>query len=119
MRAGGIVRFEEITRCQPEIQDTLVSLLSDKAMHIPEFGDGAEGVLFAAKGFNLIAMPNLRDRGVHEMSSALKRRFNFETVQPLADKALELQLVREQTDALLPPGTRPSRRPRLDRWMAP
>ena len=101
MRAGGLVRFEEVTRCQPEIQDTLVSLLSDKAMHIPEFGDGDEGVLFAARGFNVIATANLRDRGVHEMSSALKRRFNFETVPPLANKALELQLVREQTDQLL------------------
>jgi MoxR-like ATPase len=101
MRLGSIVRFEEITRCQPEIQDTLVSLLSDKAMHIPEFGDGGEGVLFAARGFNLIATANLRDRGVNEMSSALKRRFNFETVMPLSDKALELQLVREQTDQLL------------------
>jgi MoxR-like ATPase len=101
MRGGSIVRFEEITRCQPEMQDTLVSLLSDKAMHIPEFGDGAESVLFAARGFNLIATANLRDRGVNEMSSALKRRFNFETVQPLADKKLELQLVREQTDNLL------------------
>jgi len=100
MRTGSIVRFEEITRCQPEIQDTLVSLLSDKVMHIPELG-GAEGALFAEKGFNLVATANLRDRGVHEMSSALKRRFNFETVRPLADKALELKLVLEQTEALL------------------
>ena len=46
MRSGSIVRFEEITRCQPEIQDTLVSLLSDKAMHVPEFGDGAGGRAF-------------------------------------------------------------------------
>jgi MoxR-like ATPase len=62
---------------------------------------GNDGVLFAEKGFNIIATANLRDRGVHEMSSALKRRFNFETVAPLADKAMELKLVKEQADALL------------------
>ncbi len=100
MKAGTIVRFEEITRCQPEIQDTLVSLLSEKTIQVPEL-TGDDGVLFAEKGFNIIATANLRDRGVHEMSSALKRRFNFETVAPLADKAMELQLVKEQTDALL------------------
>ncbi len=100
MQAGALVRFEEITRCQPEIQDTLVSLLSDKAMQVPELS-GADGVLFAGKGFNVIATANLRDRGVHEMSSALKRRFNFETVAPLADHAMELRLVQEQTEALL------------------
>jgi MoxR-like ATPase len=100
MKAGAIVRFEEITRCQPEIQDTLVSLLSEKTLQVPEL-TGGDGVLFAEKGFNIIATANLRDRGVHEMSSALKRRFNFETVAPLADKAMELKLVKEQTDTLL------------------
>ncbi len=100
MKGGVLVRFEEITRCQPEIQDTLVSLLSEKTLHIPEL-KGDDSVLFAEKGFNIIATANLRDRGVHEMSSALKRRFNFETVAPLADKAMELKLVKEQTDALL------------------
>jgi MoxR-like ATPase len=100
MKAGALVRFEEITRCQPEIQDTLVSLLSDKCIQIPELS-GDDTVLFAEKGFNIIATANLRDRGVHEMSSALKRRFNFETVTPLADKAMELRLVKEQTEVLL------------------
>ncbi len=100
MKTGTIVRFEEITRCQPEIQDTLVSLLSDKTLQTPELS-GPDGVLFAEKGFNVIATANLRDRGVHEMSSALKRRFNFETVAPLSDKAMELKLVKEQTEALL------------------
>lgn len=102
LRAGGIVRFEEITRCQPEIQDALVSILSEKVLHVPELGDtGADGIVFAERGFNLIATANLRDRGVNEMSSALKRRFNFETVHPIADRKLELQLVSEQTAALL------------------
>jgi MoxR-like ATPase len=100
MKTGAIVRFEEMTRCQPEIQDTLVSLLSDKSLAVPELS-GVEGMVFAERGFNLIGTANLRDRGVHEMSSALKRRFNFETVPPLADRKLELKLVTEQTAALL------------------
>jgi len=100
MKTGTLVRFEEITRCQPEIQDALVSLLSDKSLQVPELS-GEDAVLFAERGFNIIATANLRDRGVHEMSSALKRRFNFETVLPLADKAMELRLVREQTETLL------------------
>ncbi|RBP44595.1 MoxR-like ATPase [Roseimicrobium gellanilyticum] len=99
MKRGGLVRFEEITRCQPEIQDTMVSVLSDKAMHIPELGEDA--VLQAQRGFNVIATANLRDRGVHEMSSALKRRFNFETVPALDDKKLEMELVRLQAETLL------------------
>lgn len=100
MRAGWLCRFEELTRVQPEIQDSLIGLLSEKVMHIPEL-DGEEATVFAARGFNVLATANIRDRGVHEMSSALKRRFNFETVRPITDRKLETQLVREQTDALL------------------
>ena len=100
MKEGKLVRFEEITRCSPEIQDAMVSILSDKILHIPELEE-SESVVLAKKGFNVIATANLRDRGVHEMSSALKRRFNFETVNPIANKQLELKLVREQTEALL------------------
>jgi MoxR-like ATPase len=100
LKEGTLVRFEEITRCPPEIQDALVSVLSDKVMLIPELGD-EEGVLFARKGFNVVSTANLRDRGVHEMSSALKRRFNFETVNPISDKRLETKLVKEQADMLL------------------
>lgn len=99
LSGGKIVRFEEITRCPPEIQDALVSVLSDKVLLIPELGD--ESVLFAKKGFNVIASANLRDRGVNEMSSALKRRFNFETVNPIANRELELKLVVSQTEKLL------------------
>jgi MoxR-like ATPase len=100
MQTGIICRFEEVTRVQPEIQDCLISLLSDKVLHVPEL-DGEAATVFAARGFNVLATANIRDRGVHEMSSALKRRFNFETVRPIADRKLETQLVREQTEALL------------------
>jgi MoxR-like ATPase len=97
---GQLVRFEEITRCPPEIQDTLVSVLSDKVLHVPEF-KGADNLLFARPGFNIIATANTRDRGVHEMSAALKRRFNFETVPPIAEKQFELELVLRQAREML------------------
>lgn len=100
LQSGWLCRFEEVTRVQPEIQDSLISLLSDKLLQIPELG-GAESTVFAARGFNVLATANIRDRGVHEMSSALKRRFNFETVRPIADRKLETQLIRERTEALL------------------
>ena len=95
LKEGRLVRFEEITRCPPEIQDALVSVLSDKVMIVPEF-DGDDRVVLAQPGFNVIATANLRDRGVHEMSSALKRRFNYETVEPIRDRRVELKLVRQQ-----------------------
>ncbi|MBS2003565.1 MAG: AAA family ATPase [Candidatus Obscuribacterales bacterium] len=97
---GKIVRFEEITRCPPEIQDTMISVLSDKVLNIPELKE-SENILFAKPGFNVIATANTRDRGVHEMSAALKRRFNFETVPAIADKHFELDLVLEQAKELL------------------
>ncbi len=99
LEEGRLVRFEEITRCSPEIQDTLISILSEKILQIPELGDDA--AVLAVKGFNVVATANLRDRGVNEMSSALKRRFNFETVHPIADKGFELELVMDQTRHLL------------------
>ena len=100
MQQGRVCRFEEITRVQPEIQDSLISLLSDKVLHVPEL-DGDAATVFAARGFNVLATANIRDRGVHEMSSALKRRFNFETVRPISDRRQEMKLVRQQTEALL------------------
>jgi MoxR-like ATPase len=100
MSKGQLVRFEEITRCPPEIQDTLISVLSDKVLFIPELR-GEATAIYAQPGFNIIATANTRDRGVHEMSAALKRRFNFETVPPIADKEFELQLVTQQASEML------------------
>lgn len=100
MEQGRICRFEEVTRVQPEIQDVLIGLLSDKVLHVPEL-TGADATVFAGQGFNVLATANIRDRGVHEMSSALKRRFNFETVRPISDRRLEARLIKEQTQSLL------------------
>jgi MoxR-like ATPase len=97
MRRGAIARVEEITRCLPEVQDALVSILSDRRLSIPELGEAD----YARRGFNIIATANLRDRGVSEMSAALKRRFNFETVAPIPDLARETELVRRRAGQIL------------------
>jgi MoxR-like ATPase len=100
MREGRIVRFEEITRCPIEVQDALLSMLSDRVLAVPEL-EGAGRSLFAAHGFNVIATANTRDRGTNEMSAALKRRFNFETVLPIDDVRHEMELVQAETARLL------------------
>jgi MoxR-like ATPase len=100
MRTGSIARIEEVTRCLPEVQDALISILSERRMSIPEL-PGADGTVYAQAGFNVIATANLRDRGVSEMSAALKRRFNFELVEPIADYDQERELVERQATATL------------------
>jgi MoxR-like ATPase len=99
MRAGKVARIEEITRCLPEVQDALVSILSDRRMSVPELSGTDDAQVAAAPGFTVIATANLRDRGVSEMSAALKRRFNFETVNPIADVEAETALVKRQATA--------------------
>jgi MoxR-like ATPase len=100
MTQGRLVRFEEITRCPLEIQDTLLSVLSDRLMMVPELKDEGR-TLYSAPGFNIIATANTRDRGVNEMSAALKRRFNFETVPPIERFEDEMALVQQETARLL------------------
>ncbi|MBN1610606.1 MAG: AAA family ATPase [Polyangiaceae bacterium] len=100
MAEGKLVRFEEITRCPLEVQDSLLSMLSDRVLAVPELAD-EHGMVFAREGFNVVATANTRDRGVNEMSAALKRRFNFETVFPIPDYETELELVRGESARLL------------------
>lgn len=95
MTEGKLVRFEEITRCPLEVQDSLLSVLSDRVLFVPEL-DGPQGQVYAQQGFNVLATANTRDRGTHEMSAALKRRFNFETVYPISDPVEELNLVEQE-----------------------
>jgi MoxR-like ATPase len=97
MRRGAIARVEEITRCLPEVQDALVSIMSDRRLSVPELG----AIEPAQRGFNVIATANLRDKGVSEMSAALKRRFNFETIAPIADLARETELVRRRAKQIV------------------
>jgi len=92
MQEGRFARFEEITRTSPEIQDALISILSEKQLALPELGE----VVSAQRGFNLIATANTRDRGVNEMSAALKRRFNFVTVPVVEDLEQEIRIVTQR-----------------------
>jgi MoxR-like ATPase len=80
MKEGKIARLEELTRIPSEVQDSLLTILSEKTMPIPELDTEVQAV----KGFNLLATANDRDRGVNELSSALKRRFNT-VVLPLPE----------------------------------
>ncbi len=101
MREGKIARFEEVTRCPLEIQDSLLAALSDRVLAVPEMEGTDNNMLFAKDGFNVISTANTRDLGVNEMSAALKRRFNFETVFPIGDFKVEMDLVRDETSRLL------------------
>jgi MoxR-like ATPase len=100
MTRGEIGRFEELTRCGSDVQDALISILSEKYVAIPELR-GGENVVFARPGFNLIATANSRDRGVNELSTALKRRFNFVTIPIVTNKKSEKEIVLFRTRELM------------------
>jgi MoxR-like ATPase len=101
MSSGQLMRFEEITRCPIEVQDNLIPVLSDRILHIPELKDESTRFLLSQPGFNIIATANLKDRGVNEMSSALKRRFNFETMRPLAKQQDQADLIHREVNKQL------------------
>lgn len=84
MRDGRVARVEELTRIPSDVQDALLTILSEKLLPVPELGEAVQAV----KGFNVIATANDRDRGINELSSALKRRFNT-VVLPLPATADE------------------------------
>ncbi|MDZ7812649.1 MAG: AAA family ATPase [Ideonella sp.] len=89
MRRGQICRVEELTRIPADVQDTLITVLSEKTLPIPELGSEVQ----AARGFSVIATANNRDKGVNELSSALKRRFNTVVLPVPATEAEELAIV--------------------------
>lgn len=84
MREGKIVRVEELTRIGSDVQDTLITILSEKTLPIPEINTEVQAV----EGFNVIATANNRDKGVNELSGALKRRFNT-VILPVPDTVQE------------------------------
>ena len=96
MAAGKLVRIEELTRIPSDVQDALITVLSEKSLPIPELGEEVQ----ATKGFNVIATANNRDRGVNELSSALKRRFNT-VILPVPSRAdEEVEIVRRRVEQL-------------------
>lgn len=96
MREGKIARVEELTRIPSDVQDSLITTLSEKSMPIPELNAEVQ----ATKGFNVIATANDRDRGVNDLSSAMRRRFN--TVHlPLPETVEEeTEIVRQRSEAI-------------------
>jgi MoxR-like ATPase len=98
MDSGAIARIEELTRIPSEVQDALITILSEKTLPIPELDEEVQ----ARKGFNIIATANDRDKGVNELSAALRRRFNT-VVLPLPDDLeQEVEIVRHRVAALGP-----------------
>ena len=89
MRLGRIARVEELTRIPADVQDALISVLSEKTLPIPELSSEVQAV----RGFSLIATANNRDKGVNELSSALKRRFNTVILPVPATEAEEVAIV--------------------------
>jgi MoxR-like ATPase len=96
MEQGSIVRVEELTRMPSDVQDALITVLSEKVLPIPELASEVQ----ARPGFNLIATANSRDRGVNELSSALRRRFNTVVLPSPASVEDEVRIVTERVAAL-------------------
>ncbi|MBP6747018.1 AAA family ATPase [bacterium] len=96
MRHGKIARIEELTRIPADVQDSLITILSEKVLPIPELGDEVQAI----KGFNVIATANDRDKGVNDLSSALKRRFNTVVLPTPATIEEEVDIVARRTEAL-------------------
>lgn len=96
MRLGKIARIEELTRIGADVQDTLITILSEKTLPIPELSSEVQ----ATEGFNLIATANNRDKGVNELSSALKRRFNTVILPVPASLKEEVDIVHRRVDSL-------------------
>ncbi|MDR2495121.1 MAG: AAA family ATPase [Spirochaetaceae bacterium] len=92
MEAGGIARIEEISRCQSEVQDALISILSEKIIAVNELNREVS----AKRGFSIIATANTRDKGVNDMSAALKRRFNIVVLPTPARLETEVEIVRKR-----------------------
>ena len=96
MANGRVARVEELTRIPADVQDTLITILSEKTLPIPELGDEVQ----AAKGFTVIATANDRDRGVNDLSSALRRRFNTVVLPLPATAEDEVRIVAQRVESL-------------------
>lgn len=96
MTQGRIARIEELTRIPADVQDTLITLLSEKNLPVPELGIEYQAI----QGFSVIATANNRDKGVNELSSALKRRFNTVILPPPATIEEEIEIVQKRVASL-------------------
>ena len=96
MQHGAIARVEELTRIPSDVQDTLITILSEKTLPIPELNTEMQ----AQKGFNIIATANDRDKGVNELSSALRRRFNTVMMPLPASLEEEVTIVKTRVEKI-------------------
>jgi MoxR-like ATPase len=96
MQLGTIARIEELTRIPSDVQDALITILSEKSLPIPELDSEVQAV----RGFNIVATANDRDKGVNELSSALRRRFNTVVLPLPASIDDEIEIVRRRVDDL-------------------
>jgi MoxR-like ATPase len=108
MQEGSIARVEELTRVPSDVQDALITILSEKVLPIPELNTEIR----ASRGFNLIATANDRDKGVNELSSALRRRFNTVAMPLPATLEEEVEIVKQRVSQIgesleLPPQAAP------------
>ncbi|MCC6622486.1 MAG: AAA family ATPase [Deltaproteobacteria bacterium] len=110
MRDGAIVRVEELTRIPAEIMDSLITILSEKTLPVPELGTS----IAARPGFNLIATANTRDRGVNELSAALQRRFNVVVLPAPETLEQEVDIVTRRVAELGRALALPAEAPALD-----
>ncbi|NNV55061.1 ATP-binding protein [Limnovirga soli] len=95
MKDGKIARIEELTRIGADVQDTLITILSEKTLPVPELNIEVQAI----RGFNIIATANNRDKGVNELSSALKRRFNT-VILPVPDSIEEeIDIVKRRVES--------------------
>ena len=110
MKDGKIARIEELTRIGADVQDTLITILSEKTLPIPELSSE----VMAQKGFNIIATANNRDKGVNDLSSALKRRFNT-VILPVPDNMEEeIDIVKRRVESYEKVMDLPAEKPALE-----
>lgn len=110
MKNGKIARIEELTRMGADVQDTLITILSEKALPVPELNTEVQAV----RGFNLIATANNRDKGVNELSSALKRRFNTVILPTPATIEEEMDIVQRRVASYEKAMQLPAEQPALE-----
>ncbi len=110
MQDGRLCRIEELTRIPSEVQDTLITMLSEKVLPIPELSTEIQ----ATEGFNVIATANSRDRGVNELSSALQRRFNTVVLPLPSSLEDEVEIVRTRVGSMSKALALPAEPPALE-----
>lgn len=110
MQSGKIARIEELTRIGSDVQDTLITILSEKALPIPELNQEVQAI----RGFNVIATANNRDKGVNDLSSALKRRFNTVILPLPATISEEVNIVQRRVESFQDLMRLPAEKPALE-----